>query len=1712
MARELRSRNYLAFFLVFLIFLSPFSGIIFFENDLKLSKEIRNESISIGESKIIDVLGNPFPSSDEFTIEIPKNNALDTLEFNLEPLVYTPPSSFNDHNWESQNDWSSFVNVLDNVDYNKTGLRINSPPPSWDFEQSNHGWTLDAAGGWAWGVDSAGAHGGSKAIYTYLGQYPNQMSTTYYATSPSIDCSSCSGGWSVNFWKLLGVESSSWDHAYFQVKGLNGWNTIWENSGSVSDSSYSYQSYRVDSYISGNSDFRIRFGLGPTDFSVTYDGWNIDDISVTPVSGSGIGAAKVDGSGHANWTSGSIGHKFGVHPNKEGPYGLLNILAEIPENSGLDWTVIDCSNTYSPILGYEGRTELFADLGRIDWLKHPCIKIKVHLWSQSPTSPIVNSISLGGEWNIDFNQNPFENGWIGNGTWIKGEIQGAGELKFPEIHSTKPIISVDLEIDVSGNGQLQMSTNFDNWLNISPIGIIDLEQPTKVINFRWVSNLGSWTFNSVNIQFETGFFPWLPVIDVRNDWNNEWALNRCETGYWGSQDVWDDCSRSKLITLSAGSPHYVDFWIPLDEINGVCMDLIPESGEIIDLNAEIRLGSSVIYAEEITTNSSVFRLCLSKSEIISLNENVSISSSIWGVEGQDFVQGKLKLSGSSQRILIAALDISYDPLIEFREYYDTKLINTINDLSSSSSIVNGNYEIPITIKSFYESKFLVNLVDLHSTPGLVTKDTSISNGSEPLVSSEKWIELESKHSVSFGSIHSINYEFSSDNHNFNFDFPVDGTPYQAFGDYDLIELNTHSFQYDEDNENTSNFRFRIKPHWDDDDNLEIKVRLVRDDGVRAIPEIIKIGQNGINSVENDVQIKSWSVLNDLGDVIPSDMPYLKSGSDIMIEVNVGFEDFTSIGHFPKSGDLEIILMENEFEIARSSNFTYGKVNFIRSIPFGPGNLTYEIKLNPLSTQMDVTDIIANRTFTADSLAPQLISSTIERYDHRLPSKNQILAFDVFDRPVLPNKLNINLWREWVDDINQDGQPSLEEYWSNTMFSPANLSSSIGRYTYVLDDSEAPIGSLVYGYISGSDSAGNVLVGGGGGTLGDELFVYQVKYDGSSQILSGDISWNNSGVMWLNPDIEYELNLPFNEPNGISDIDYIIFDLAEFTDSDGMRIIWNSTESRCESNGNFLVILSCNIYSRNSYFGPFNSELEFRIKFKIKWSYLIDESYVHEPSIEIIDRAGYSSIMTLPQLRWRFSNQIWIDSNDLELTTEIGSKIENNVYVLPDSTLGIRGLFSFSRTGVQVMTAINVEMAIGFNKQTNLTEDGYFYFELITPSLPGNYPLSINLIDMNKEIFDSNNMLTTWIIVDNQAPKIEQISSPRPDVSLSREEIENLIIDFKIKETIKLIPDSIMIHWSINSLDENPENYLISGILENLEFEDPIAGSHSISVLFHLSEQIIGLSSDEELVFNIWIEGSDASGNIISSEDNDASSPFESWVILPYQPMLVINDITYSKYGGISTGELIKVVVTVENQGNADAETNLTVIVKTANGESTISREPISVKVNSKSSVALDWAPDETGIQWIEIRWNDDYLGEGSLVSVSEPESSLFSSVGGTTPIFAGIFILIIIAISLLFILYGGDEEYFEEYYEDVVDEEEEDQILIPGKKIEPLKLPPLPPPPNINPVVPQVQPVRSSFPLSDVSIRQWTDEKGYTWRIEGNNPAKWWDGTSWKEV
>ena len=69
------------------------------------------------------------------------------------------------------------------------------------------------------------------------------------------------------------------------------------------------------------------------------------------------------------------------------------------------------------------------------------------------------------------------------------------------------------------------------------------------------------------------------------------------------------------------------------------------------------------------------------------------------------------------------------------------------------------------------------------------------------------------------------------------------------------------------------------------------------------------------------------------------------------------------------------------------------------------------------------------------------------------------------------------------------------------------------------------------------------------------------------------------------------------------------------------------------------------------------------------------------------------------------------------------------------------------------------------------------------------------------------------------------------------------------------------------------------------------------------------------------------------------------------------------------------------------------------------------------------------------------------------------------------------------------------------------------KEVEIIELPPLPPPPKKVSVSELVQVKEEIKPkLKENDVRQWTDEKGYTWKMEGENTPKWWDGKSWKDV
>ena len=168
------------------------------------------------------------------------------------------------------------------------------------------GWILE--GGWAYGTPTGGSgdpNGGSTGTgvvgYVLNGDYPNNLGQIH-ATTPSIDCSDASET-VLRFQRWLGVESSSYDHASISISNDGGgsWVLIWDHvGGSFEETSWSEQVYDISALADGASDVRVRFTMGTTDGSVTYCGWNLDDVVVEallPPSGS---PADLNGDGVVN--------------------------------------------------------------------------------------------------------------------------------------------------------------------------------------------------------------------------------------------------------------------------------------------------------------------------------------------------------------------------------------------------------------------------------------------------------------------------------------------------------------------------------------------------------------------------------------------------------------------------------------------------------------------------------------------------------------------------------------------------------------------------------------------------------------------------------------------------------------------------------------------------------------------------------------------------------------------------------------------------------------------------------------------------------------------------------------------------------------------------------------------------------------------------------------------------------------------------------------------------------------------------------------------------------------------------------------------------------------------------------------------------------------------------------------------------------------------
>ena len=165
----------------------------------------------------------------------------------------------------------------------------------WNMD-SDPGWTTE--GDWEYGqpAGTGGDHGNPDPTsgftgtnvygYNLNGGYPNELPETHL-TSAAIDCSNLFNT-NLTFQAWLGVEQPAYDHAYFRISNDGEtWYNLWENTETMDGGSWIEFNFNISEYADNEESVYLRWTMGSTDGGWTFCGWNIDDVQISGVPGTG---------------------------------------------------------------------------------------------------------------------------------------------------------------------------------------------------------------------------------------------------------------------------------------------------------------------------------------------------------------------------------------------------------------------------------------------------------------------------------------------------------------------------------------------------------------------------------------------------------------------------------------------------------------------------------------------------------------------------------------------------------------------------------------------------------------------------------------------------------------------------------------------------------------------------------------------------------------------------------------------------------------------------------------------------------------------------------------------------------------------------------------------------------------------------------------------------------------------------------------------------------------------------------------------------------------------------------------------------------------------------------------------------------------------------------------------------------------------------------
>ena len=1633
MARVRQKRTVVSVLLFVLLFslLSPMVN-----STDKLSELSVSNATPLGQATTVSIGSYPDGVNDAPSISVPSGEAVSGIELALDESVLPVSAA---KMFDSPAQYDHPLAVYDGMDVNNSVLQLLPQGWSYDFEGPNV-WTLGS--GWFIGKDSSTSSrpvtgtvpSGTNTLYSHNGNYPNGMGSTIWATSPVMNCGGCSGGWDLKFQKQLGVESSTWDRAFVSVTNPSGnWVNVWSNSGTVNDGSFSQQTITISNYVAGNTNFQVRFGIGRTDSSVQYSGWNIDDVEILPKA-SGIST------GEGNWTSQPFGPgaTLGSEPSS---FGLMVIDAEIPTGSLFEWSLIDAS-TGTVLPGYQEMTDLRFDLGSIDWEVTPSLRLKMHMMTGLSGGPKVHSIGISGAINETFSENPSNHDWTLAGmTWTQtvGDVSGTGTITSPIYRISNGFGALSTSTIATGSPIFEANIDDKGWLSYPLEGYTPLDEVGHSVQFRFQSAGSSYTVDSFSVETVRSIPSTGLRLDVGADGVSDWGYDGEDVGGYGMQNRLANGNVCQTISTTPSSAGVFEVLLPLSGIDFFGFT-VSSTSEMISPYMNIKIAGSDVTNRGLTNFQTASFVEFTQSELSALNSALSNAVDDRGIPGIPMSRVSITVgsSQSSGDLTMCGIFAPYEATLNLNLGANSALVQAINQELSTVIALGGVKEVRLPVRMQSSGSVLMTIVSVTSSPTLNPVSIHVEPLIDTLTPSTDWITVNSTFDLSpLGVLDAESYVKTN---GWSVDFTLRGPSGSskvlcgtillpltgaAVGNcqqsgYALgwsdIDANGEIKMIGSGSYIQFTHTFQMPMSWNDEPYASLNVMLVSPTGP-TLPLNYIFGLGDANGIENDVSLKRFTIESQSGVETDASAASLIQGTTVTINAYLGFEHVRDA--VPRTGQALVRLLVDGQDQGSTNLILNGVASLSYSVPSNSNNLEMELEVTPLVGQGVAYEVNPTANFTMDSIAPMLISMDVETFDHRDASPATELTFVLGDSPSLPHHANAHVWRSWIDDANMDGMMDENEVQTIELAKPNDMLATIGEFTLTMDTSQAPDGEYLQGWLSVSDGAGNVMIEGGSSST--PLFNVQIRSDGTPSLGTDfDLIWGEHGDGWFHPGEATLVQIPLWDRNGVADIESIEVNLGS-TESDSAVIYWFAENNQCYSNHVYVDVESCIIQEGD---GVFSEQGAILVNFSIEWGFDPDPTFVRTPTVQITDRLGQTAVIPLWDATWQYSGEITLDTSQSKLFIDMEEVNPVGAYAAEGSTMDFQGELVWYRSMRTIEQSLDLLLEI--NEQESVVEAyGNFSFARSVPEQAGEHGVFLSMYNPpNGAVLRGlSDGPRTTIIVDDQAPMLIDIRSPAKESILAEVDWSDLAIELTIQEMEQLNPESIVLNYAVHpaGLGLNVaalyDGQISMELLGGRAFGEQIP----VSATLNLDELISNSDRIDPLELRIWVTGQDMAGNAFSEDFNDVDAPFYTWDLEQRVPDFTFVGEPTVKYSGDSVriDETIEVSASIINNGNAEGSVQVVLELVESNGARTrLDARQLQISPGTSTVYEGTWVPSRTGTMWLEVQILGSETVQTPTLRVKEAESEGFiGTVSEVNPVVLGV--LVVLSIILVGLLVFG---------------------------------------------------------------------------------------------